>query len=143
VSSRLGDDLSRVIRELSERIREAVEASLTATPPQIMGGYRRPLADTITDDTHLYAVVELPGCSKDKISVNIHERELEVSAEYGKPPFPGAERLYPYRASMGYRRLLVLPRQVDPNDVEARFQDGVLFLKVGLAKPKGVRVSID
>ncbi len=142
MSRGFSEDVSRIARELAEKIREAVEASLSVVPPTIYGGYRRPITEIRVENGYIYLLVELPGCGRDNISLTVEGREVEVEARYSDPPFPEMRGMSRYRDG-GFRRRIDLPHSVDTSDIQAKYADGVLYLRLKLAQPSGTRVKIE
>ena len=86
---------------------------------------------------------ELPGLDPEKdIEVTVEGRTLTIHAERRQ------EDSGPYRSEFRYgslTRLVRLPAKVDPKDVTARYERGVLEVSVPVreAKPEGTRVTIE
>ena len=74
---------------------------------------------------------ELPGVKKDDIRVSVDGAQVTLEAEVKQEKTAGDERvLHTERAYGKVSRVFTLPQEVDEAAVEARFQDGVLELKL-------------
>lgn len=132
---------SRLGREIESRIRDAMEQSLQVFEP-MPGGYRRPRADLKATHSHVYIVLEMPGCAKEKIDVQAEDRVITVTAEY-MTPSQEFSSIFPFIHGKGYRRTIQIPRPIDPSKIQAKYESGLLFIKAEITQPKGVKIQID
>jgi HSP20 family protein len=99
-------------------------------------GASTPLGDLEElDDAWVLSVV-LPGVTRDDIDVQLDGRRLTVRAERKQTERKGLVRRTTRttgRCFMG----VVLPSDIDPDDVQANLEDGVLTVRV--AKPEAQR----
>jgi HSP20 family protein len=120
--------LSRLPAEV-DRIFEGFDAAL--------GGLSLAPVNVREEAEAFLVEVELPGVPPDRVAVTVtHGTDLLVEAE--RPA--GAERGAWHRRERGtgrFRRLLRLPLPVEADRVEARLENGVLFLT--LPKAEAVR----
>jgi HSP20 family protein len=88
---------------------------------------------------------ELPGVSKDDISIEVHQNTLMLrgqrkhEAEVKEENYHRVERTYGT-----FQRSFVLQTMVDQNKVQATFKDGVLELhlpKSEAAKPRRIAIN--
>ncbi len=86
----------------------------------------------VTENSNFYKMkFDLPGVPKDKINIDLHDNYLTVSGERtnelkqdeGKKHF--SEVFYGQ-----FTRSFSFPTQVDPEKVEAKFENGVLTVQV-------------
>ncbi len=110
------------------------------------GGLRRrvPAMDLVEEDDRYVLRADLPGVSEDDVSIELDDNVLTISGEHRSEH---EERRDGYhrveRATGRFSRSLVLPDGVDPDSVQARFEQGVL--EVSVPKPaerKPHRVAI-
>ena len=103
-----------------------------------------PALNVWEDDGHLYAEAELPGMKLDDIDITLTDGDqLAISGErkWGNPDARW------HRSECGYgrfRRTITLPFPVEADQVEARYDAGVLTLtlpKAEAAKPKRITVK--
>ena len=99
------------------------------------------------DDKSMVLEVQVPGYAKGDVDVSVHNGILEVKGEKHEKEEDkkGKKRSYMLRESHAsfYRRLR-LPDYADENQVDAKFDSGVLQITVPfkeLPKPKKVAIS--
>jgi len=104
-----------------------------------------PPANIYETDDALVLTVELPGVSKNEVSVELHEHTLSLS---GKRTRETALKGGHYQRVEGhygaFQRAFRLPATVDQTQVQATYKDGVLALRLpkrAAAKPKGITIT--
>lgn len=103
------------------------------------------------DDDNVYLEAEMPGFKRDEIDITLQQGVLTVHAERSSQrEDQGDERqgngspLLSERRYMQYQRSFQIPAAVDEENVEARLEDGVLFLsmpKRSEVKPRRITVA--
>lgn len=97
-----------------------------------------------TDDEIVYAF-DLPGVPEDKISVELHDDLLTVSAERERTEEQKGENVYRFERRYGtFSRTVALPQGVDEASVKASYRDGVLEIRVAkpeLQKPRRIPIG--
>jgi HSP20 family protein len=117
------------------------------------GGWARGLATTyppvnVWEDTdHVFVEAELPGLDLKDLELYVTAgNQLTLKGER-KPTLP--EQGIAHRQERGFGsfvRTLTLPFDVDADRVDARFENGVLFIKLAkhaAAKPRKINVKSD
>ena len=103
-----------------------------------------PATDMIETKDHLVLRADLPGVREDDLSVEIKDGLLTISGERKEDQTDEAEGYYRFERVHGaFARSLSLPDGIKPEAVDARFENGVL--EVRIPKPeerKPHRVSI-
>jgi HSP20 family protein len=87
---------------------------------------------------------DLPGVDPDSIDVTVERNELTVRAERRRPQAEGAELLINERPTGVFTRQMFLGEGLDTDALEARYDDGVLTIRVPVAaqaKPRKIEVS--
>ena len=105
-----------------------------------------PAIDVVVGKDNVIVKAELPGLSKDDVSVALQENYLTIKGEK-KHEFEQKETNYfvSERAYGSFTRTIELPTTVDAKKIEARFKDGVLEVtlpKTEEAKPKQIEVKV-
>ena len=104
-----------------------------------------PPVDIYETDDALILKAELPGVSKDDVSIEIHQNTLILrgqrkhEAEVKEEHYHRVERAYGT-----FQRSFTLPTLVDQEHVQATYKDGVLELRLPkseAAKPKRIAIS--
>ena len=118
-----------------------LESPWTGPPPFLAGQVFR-LEESIRDDRYVIRA-ELPGLDPDNdIEVTVDGRILTIRAERRQ------QDTGPHRSEFRYgslARAVRLPARVDPADVAARYDKGVLEVTVpaGAVKPEGTRIPVE
>ena len=117
-----------------------LESPWTGPPPFLAGQVFR-LEETIRDDRYVIRA-ELPGLDPENdIEVTVDGRILTIRAERRRRDNG------PYRSEFRYgslARAVRLPARVEPADVTARYDKGVLEVSVPLVvKPEGTRIPVE
>ena len=97
--------------------------------PQIVADEREPLTDVIDGEREVSITVELPGVTRDDVNLHMTERQLEITVD--------TER-------RKYHKTVQLPATVDPKTTKATYNNGILDVTVGKARPgaSGVRIPV-
>jgi HSP20 family protein len=86
-----------------------------------------PHMDVSETDKELHIQAELPGVSENDIEVSLHEDVLTIRAEKKQERKEEREGMHFSERTFGtFQRSLRLPFQVNPDQVQARFENGVL-----------------
>jgi HSP20 family protein len=97
-----------------------------------------------TDDELVYAF-DLPGIPEDKISLELDEGALTVSAERERSQEASDERFYRFERRFGsFARTIGLPQGTTEDAISASYDNGVLEVHVRKpeqAKPKRIQVG--
>jgi HSP20 family protein len=105
--------------------------------PGNAGASRRwiPAMDLVEKDDHLELRADLPGMSEDDVDIEIKDGLLTISGERKAAEEETREGYRRVERAFGsFIRSVTLPEGVDPNDVKANFENGVL--EIDIPKPK-------
>lgn len=123
--SRLIQDMDRLFYGMSPL------ASRSWLAPQLEPQQWRPAVDVTEQDDRLIVVADLPGLHRENVDVEIRNGQLVISGERRNE---SEQRQGEYRMterSYGkFAREVPLPEGVNPDDISARFEDGVLRIEI-------------
>ena len=142
----LSRDLERFFDEPTDLIRRELSRMFRGWPEPVETGNALTgtyPVDINEDENSVYVEAEMPGFSKDDISVTLEQGVLNISAERKPEDFEGTKHLQE-RLYTQVQRRFTLPAAVDESTVEAGFKDGVLTLKIQKtpeAKPRRIKIS--
>lgn len=106
----------------------------------------QPRIDVWARDDAFAISVELPGVKRENIDISISGNEVSINAEATEIKEQGEKvrQLYGERRYGKYQRTIVLPHEVDQNQCQAKYNDGVLELVLPFNQnvlPKKIQVS--
>jgi HSP20 family protein len=94
-----------------------------------------PAMDLVEKDDHLELRADLPGMSEDDVDIEVKDGVLTISGERKAEQEETREGYRRFERAFGrFTRSVALPDGIDPNDVQANFENGVL--EVRIPKPK-------
>jgi HSP20 family protein len=133
-------ELERMRREM-ERIWDRFSSEL---PTSTLERHWHPPLDLMETEDSLAAELEVPGINPDDIDISVTPDLLTVTGE--KKQEPGAqEKNYHVmeRAHGRFSRSIPLPIAVNPDQVEARYVDGILRITMGKSQAtKSKRIEV-
>ncbi|MFL5979378.1 MAG: Hsp20/alpha crystallin family protein, partial [Gaiellaceae bacterium] len=104
-----------------------------------------PALDVWETDGEIVYAFDLPGIPEDKISIELEDGALTVSAERERKQELSEDRLYSFERRFGtFSRTIGLPQGVGEDEVKADYRDGVLEVHVKKPeqpKPRRIRIS--
>jgi len=118
-SVKIGPDGKPIIREFGN-LRPGLGGE--GQPPLNLRDQREPLVDVIDENENIRVVAELPGVSKDDITLYVTERSVTIEVDT-------PERRY-------YKEL-GLPVEVDESSATSTYKNGVLETLLVKRKPRG------
>ena len=102
-----------------------------------------PPVDVTEDEGGITLIADLPGASKEALSIRVDGDALTIEAPIELGEIDKLEPVYAEVRSGRYRRSFTLSRELDSTRVEAALKDGVLTLhvpKLEHAKPRRIEV---
>lgn len=131
------DEMNRLFNEVFSRPRDEEGTWLSGawTPP----------VDIYETSDALVLKAEIPGFSKEDVSVELKDHTLILKGERQREAEVKEENYQRLERAYGtFQRSFLLPTTVDQEKVQASYKDGVLELrlpKVEAAKPKRIAIS--
>jgi HSP20 family protein len=102
-------------------------------------GNFNPRIDISEDEKNLFIEAEIPGTKKEDIKITLHDNILTLKGEKRREEERKEKNFFRSERAFGpFTRSFTLPVQVDSNDVEAKFEDGILMIKLGKVNPKPI-----
>ena len=128
-------------REFSEAFREVDRYLNRQQPEQTL----MPQVDVEETDKEFLLSFDLPGIKRDEIEINVDGNKLHVTAERKRLKDLKEGRSHRIERTYGkYARSFTLPEQVNGDDIQASYEDGVLYVsvpKVEVAAPRKVKIE--
>jgi len=105
-----------------------------------------PAIDVAVEKDNVIVKADLPGLSKDDVSVTLQDNYLTIKGEKKQETEKKEANYYVSERMHGsFARVIELPVAVDAAKIDARFRDGVLQVtlpKTEEAKPKQIEVKV-
>lgn len=102
-------------------------------------------ADVSEDANSLRITMELPGVDPDDVRLSLENNILTIRGEKKQQAEETNERVHRFERTYGLvERTFALPNTVEADKIDARYENGVLFVtipKAERAKPREIRVS--
>ena len=135
--STLQDRVNRIFRESVGP--ESPEEALTSN--------FAPLVDVYEDEHTIILKIEVPGIDENDINVSIENNTLTVRGERRFEKDEKEENFHRIERMYGsFARSFTLPNTVDPDQVSAHYEKGVLRIRLAKkaeAKPKLITVNVE
>jgi len=101
--------------------------------------------DLMETDDHYRMRVDLPGISKENVSITVEDNRLTIRGERKDESRTEKENVVRMERTFGtFYRSLRLPKAVNEDKIKASFTDGVLSVeipKTEKSKPKKIKIS--
>jgi HSP20 family protein len=104
-----------------------------------------PALDVWETPTEVVYAFDLPGIPEEQINIEVKDETLTVSADRGKTEESSENGFYRFERRYGtFARAVGLPQGVDQENISARYENGVLEVRVPKPeeqKPKKIELS--
>lgn len=104
-----------------------------------------PPVDVIEDSGGITLYADMPGVAKDRLNLQVEGDTLSIEGELTLAVPEGMEASHAEVSLPRYRRVFTLSRELDAAKVNAKFEHGVLTLRIPKAEhaqPKRIEVQI-
>lgn len=99
---------------------------------------RFPRVDVVDDEKSINLIAELPGVKKEDVKILLEDGFLTVSGEK-KNEFEGKEEINIIRNERlfgKFERKFELPEDINPDEIKAKFENGVLNISIDKLVPE-------
>lgn len=125
-------EMQMMQRQMNQMFDDSFNRRLRAVP--------MPQADLKTEANRYVIAVELPGMSKDGISVEAKDRALTISAQQSAQTEKKGDNFYREEKSAGqFMKTMELPDDANVDNAQAHYDKGVLEITIG--RQAGVKVD--
>jgi HSP20 family protein len=101
-----------------------------------------PAADIEEEDDAYVLELELPGVRRDDVNIELRDNEVRISGEVKEKERTGVLRRRTRRTGQ-FQYVVALPGEVDPDQVDAELNNGVLTVRLGKsAKSQPRQISV-
>jgi len=115
----------------------------TTSPSEVERPALIPLVDVTEDDAGITLTADLPGATRESLSIRVDGDTLTLEAPLELDAPKELEAVYAEVRAGRYRRSFTLSRELDSEHIEAALKDGVLTLrlpKIEKARPRRIEV---
>jgi len=122
---------NRTLRDLQREVDSIFDQFSGRSEDEETSAVWAPRTDLSETDEAFRIRLDVPGMTKDDITINLQNNTLTVSGERtSERTDEGEEYVRVERAFGNFHRTFTLPNAVDPETVEAAYDDGVLTINV-------------
>lgn len=115
------------------------------TPPTRRVAPSYPAVNVWFNDEGLVVSAEMPGVKPEDLDINVQRDSLTIGGILGSEELPEGARYHRKERVAGqFSRTIQMPFSVDPDEVEAGFEGGVLTIRlprVEAEKPKKIKIK--
>lgn len=133
------------MRDVMNRVMDTVFEPLTrvgAPGMRVRVQPFRPNVDVIEEDEDIRIIVEVPGMSPDDLAVMVTQQSVVIRGEKKQEQIEGKGVHRAERAYGPFRRVIPLPGDVDKDNVQATFKNGILTVILPKSKEAVKKVAI-
>jgi HSP20 family protein len=106
--------------------------------------HRVPAVDVREEEDQYVVNAELPGMTKEDVSIEVGDGVLEITAKKEQErEEKGEGYLRRERGAMCFHRRLTLPEDVDPQTIEAKLAEGVLEVRLPKVEKGSARKKVE
>ena len=106
--------------------------------------YFVPTTDIFETEDALTVVMEVPGVNNEAVDISVENQVLKIEAKIDPSKYDGMEPLYTEYNVGHFARSFTLSNKIDPEQISAKLEDGVLTLTLRKAKEAVPRkISVD
>ncbi len=134
-------DMLTLQRELNRVFNQAVPQ--TKTEEGYDSAVWSPMVDITENDDQFTLELDLPGIDKKEVKINFNDNVLTVSGERRVEKFDNVASQYVERSYGKFYRRFSFPARVNPDNIKAAYEHGVLTVTVPKAeemKPKQIEI---
>ena len=103
----------------------------------------RPAADLYETPEGLVLQMEIPGAVREELGIDLAGQELIVRGRRRPLPPANVSRVLHYEISYGsFERSFHIPMAIDPEGVRARYEQGILEVRLPRQHPRSRRIPV-
>ena len=136
----LQDRINRIFDETVSRSKDDYEVEVRQCD-------WRPVVDIFETEKGIVINAELPGVSKEDITLDVKQNILTLKGERKSDKEVSQENYYRMERCFGtFERAFTLPSTVDPANITANFKDGILRIEIPKSQEKKaqqINITVD
>jgi len=96
-----------------------------------------PHIDISEDEKNIYVEAEVPGVKKEDIKITLQDNILTITGEKKKEEKDSKRNFFRSERAYGsFTRSFTLPDDINPDSVDAKFENGILNIKISRTEKK-------
>ncbi len=124
------------LREL-ENWNERIHRFFSDIPSMDFSYY--PHIDITDDEKNIYVEAEIPGVKKEDMKITLQDNILTITGEKKREEEEKDKKIFRSERVYGsFTRSFTLPEDINPDSVEAKFDNGILNITIAKSHPKKV-----
>lgn len=134
------DDIDDVFDQMEDLFKQVQQKGM-GLANDIGGGFP---VDISEEDGTFHLTADMPGVEKEEIDLRADENSVEITAESSHEVEEENEKYYRReRSRRSFSRRVEFPQPVDPETIEAGYEDGVLTITADKAEEDGMEIEIE
>lgn len=114
-------------KEIKAQDKQEMQAQAAQSEAEV---FLRPAVDIYEDAQGITLNADLPGVSRDRLSVQVEGNTLTIEGQTAIDMPEGMEALYADVNATRFRRTFTLSNELETDKISAEMKDGVLLLKI-------------
>lgn len=114
-------------KEIKAQDKQEIQAQAAQPETEV---FLRPAVDIYEDAQGITLNADLPGVSRDRLSVQVEGNTLTIEGQTAIDMPEGMEALYADVNATRFRRTFTLSNELETDNISAEMKDGVLLLKI-------------
>jgi HSP20 family protein len=111
----------------SKNVKQSASSAVQQREPEVV---LRPPVDIYEDADGITLMADMPGVSRDRLSIEVDKDMLLVEGDASIDMPEGMEALYADVRSTRYRRSFTLSGELETGQIDASLKDGVLSVRI-------------
>ncbi|TET55208.1 MAG: Hsp20/alpha crystallin family protein [Actinobacteria bacterium] len=133
------DDLVDIQKDISRFFRSALGYGTETISTMVERGQWVPAVDVYTKDGKLMVKTQVPGVDPSNINVRVKNGHLIITGERKAEEKVEEKDVYRMESSYGkFERSISLPKDVEPGNIKATYENGVLTIELPQAEEEKV-----
>lgn len=135
--------MASTVAKAKQRDARSVEQPWSAQAGEPMRAVFAPRTDIVETEADVVVLAEMPGVAPDDVDVTLERGVLTLRGRAAADEHPGYRLVYAEYAGGDYERVFTLGREIDQDNIEATFENGLLRLrlpKAASARPRRIEL---
>ncbi len=136
----------RMVNRFEDQMEDLMDRFLGGEGGWLRGDGFLPRVDLVENDNQFEVVVDLPGLKPEEVDLELKDGDLWITGKREEETEEKGKTLHRIERRHGsFQRMVPLPKSIDEEKIEARFENGVMKItlpKAEDAKTKHIEVKV-